>query len=73
MKDFNDVLRQKEADLARVQKEVEALELVISLLEERPTAQAQCGPVPEAQGTGTEGPISSSLGHSASSFWKRMK
>jgi len=73
MKDFHDVLRQKETDLVRVQREVEALKLVISLLEEHLMSQTQDDPGPSSESTGTEGAISSSLGRSESSFWKRKK
>jgi len=73
MKDFHDVLRQKETDLVRVQREVEALKLVISLLEEHLMSQTQDDPGPSSESTGTEGVISSSLGRSESSFWKRKK
>ena len=73
MKDFYDVLRQKETDLVRVQREVEALRLVISLLEEHLMPQTQDDPGPSPESTGTEGAISSSLGRSESSFWKRKK
>lgn len=48
MKNIYEVLRQKEADLARVQGEVDALRLVISLLiedeEEVPTPEVRIGP-----------------------------
>jgi hypothetical protein len=60
VKDINKVLRQKETDLACVQREVEALRLVISLLEEQPMPRAQDDPGPAPQSTGTEGPIFSS-------------
>jgi hypothetical protein len=73
LKDFNNVLQQKETDLARVQREIKALKLVISLLEEQPMPQAQDDASPAPQSTGTEGPIFSSLSRSESSFWKRKK
>lgn len=62
MKDVYKILRQKEMDCARLQKEIEALRLVIPLLskEERirePRAQEQENVVLDK--TGTDGPISS--------------
>jgi hypothetical protein len=73
IRDVNSVLQEKETDLTRVQREVEALKLVISLLEEQPMPQAQEEPGPAPQSTGTEGPFFPSLGRSERSFWKRKK
>lgn len=73
VKDFYDVLRQKETDLVRAEREVEALKLVISLLEEHLTPQTQDDQGPSSESTGTEGAIFSSLSRAESSFWKRMK
>jgi hypothetical protein len=73
VKDFYDVLRQKETDLARAEREVEALKLVISLLEEHLTTQTQDDHSPTSESTGTEGAIFSSIGRTESSFWKRKK
>lgn len=41
MKDPSEVLRRKEAELERLQEEVEALRLVSRLLKERPPADQQ--------------------------------
>jgi len=73
VKDVNDVLHEKETDLSRVQREVEALKLVISLLEEQPMLQAQDDPGPAPQSTGTEGAVFSSLSGFERSSWKRKK
>lgn len=73
VKDFYDVLRQKETDLVRAEREVEALKLVISLLEEHLTPQTQDDQGLSSESTGTEGAIFSSLSRAESSFWKRMK
>jgi len=72
MKDARDVLRQKETDRARIQIEIEALQLVIPLLtddQQQPEGMAESSS--EQQGTSTDGPTFSSLGSSESSFWKR--
>ena len=59
MKDVHQVLTQKEMDIVRVQKEIEALHLVIALLaEERDWSEhgmALPSPFSQAQGTGTTG------------------
>ena len=76
MKDVYEVLWQKEMDLARLQKEIESLRLVIPLLAEEqaiPESVAQ-GQEPIAQDkTGTEGTISSSPSHTEWSFWRRHR
>jgi hypothetical protein len=72
MKDARDVLRQKETDRARIQSEIEALQLVIPLLtddQQQPEGMTESSS--EQQGTSTDGPTFSSLGSSESSFWKR--
>jgi hypothetical protein len=72
MKDARDVLRQKETDRARIQIEIEALQLVIPLLtddQQQPEGMTESSS--EQQGTSTDGPTFSSLGSSESSFWKR--
>lgn len=81
MKDIHEVLREKEMDCARVQKEIDALRLVIPLMESEPLAEAEARKQPESapaepleseSSTGTEGPIFSSV-KSESSFWKRRR
>ena len=81
MRDIHELLQQKEMDCARVQQEIEALRLVISLLEEQPVPELEARKQPEREvasvsteeGTGTEGPSFSSLGQTDSSFWKRRR
>lgn len=59
MKDVHEVLSQKKMDIVRVQKEIEALHLVIPLLaEERDWFEhglAVPSPFSRSQGTGTTG------------------
>ena len=81
MKDIQEILQQKESECARVQKEIEALRIVIPLLEgdSRPEAEARKQPEPavesasNAEGTGTDGPTFSAVTQSESSFWKRRR
>jgi hypothetical protein len=80
LKDIYEVLRQKEADCARVQAEIDALRLVIPLVDGERTdagepraSDEEDHSAKEAKATGTEGPIFSSVGGSESSFWKRRR
>jgi hypothetical protein len=80
VKDIYEVLRQKEVDRARVQSEIDALRVVIPLVEgERqpaphpPAPEQDDSPAPEADATGTEGPAFSSLAGGGSGFWKRRR
>ena len=80
MKDIYEMLRQKESDCARVQAEIEALRLVIPLLdgEKQPAVQPDATEqedniVSEAKANGTEAPVFSSLGGSEPGFWKRRR
>lgn len=80
MKDIYEILRQKEIDCARVQAEIEALRLVIPLLdtEKQPAVQPGAAEqednlVSEAKANGTEGPAFSSLGGTEPGFWKRRR
>ena len=80
MKDIHEILRQKETDCARVQAEIEALRVVIPLLdgEKQPTArpgteEEEDNLVSETKANGTEGPAFSSLGGTESGFWKRRR
>jgi hypothetical protein len=76
VKDVYEILRQKEMDCARLQKEIEALRLVIPLLAEEectgePVAQEQGNVAPDK--TGTDGPLSSLPDNSDWRFWKRRR
>lgn len=76
VKDAYELLRQKEMDCARLQKEIEALRLVILLLAEEeplgePVAQTHENVAPDK--TGTDGPFSSPTDHSGWRFWKRRR
>jgi len=80
VKDIYEVLRQKEIDCARVQAEIEALRVVIPLLdgEKQPAPQPSAAEeegnlVSEAKANGTEGPAFSSLGGTEPGFWKRRR
>ena len=81
MKDVQEILRQKEAECERVHKEIDALRLVIPLLEDGDRAEAESRKQPEtaseaassAEGTGTDGPTFSSAGQSETSFWRRRR
>lgn len=81
MRDIHELLREKEMDCARVQREIEALQLVISLLEQQPPPDREARKQPERENpsvaavdsTGTEGPRFTSLGQTESSFWKRRR
>jgi hypothetical protein len=76
VKDVYEVLWQKEMELARLQKEIESLQLVIPLL-----AEDEAIPESVAQGqenvaqdkTGTEGTFFSSPSHTEWSFWRRHR
>lgn len=82
MKEIQEILRQKEADCERVHKEIDALRLVIPLLEDdNRAAETESRKQPEhaseepthAEGTGTDGPTFSSVGQSETSFWRRRR
>jgi hypothetical protein len=74
MKDARDVLRQKEADRARIQNEIEALELVIPLLtDDQRQVERKAESFSEPQGTGTEGPFLGSIGETESHLWNTGK
>jgi len=83
VKDPYDLLRQKEADLARVRHEIESLQVVASLLtEDSPSDELakkkgsvaektlDSGPLSEA--TGTDG-LFSSIPVSRQSLWKALR
>jgi hypothetical protein len=73
MRDARDVLRQKETDRARIQSEIEALQLVIPLLtgDQQPEGKAESSS--EQQGTGTDGPFFASIGETESQLWNTGK
>ena len=80
MKDIYQLLREKEADVERVRREIEAMRLTISLLEDEPSTDierkqpvSEAEPIAEADQTGTEGPSFSTLDKSGSGFWKRRR
>ena len=80
MKDVHELLREKEMECARVQKEIDALRLVIPLMDGEKQAEPDNRKQPEtvadlqenASSTGTEGPTFSEL-KSETSFWKRRR
>src|SRR5215469_3381076 len=80
MKNPNEVLRQKEEDLARVRREIESLQLVSSLLSDELTSDEQSkkkesvgekeiDPDISSEATGTDG-LFSATAAPRSSFWK---
>jgi hypothetical protein len=81
VRDVYEILRQKEVDCARLQREIEALRIVIPLLAEEEERTTKHGPHDEedvaqedvAQDeTGTE-PVSSPLHRPQRAFWKRHR
>lgn len=83
MKDPNEVLRQKEEDLARLRQEIESLQLVASLLSDELTsdqaAKKKEGGTEKtsdhdagSEATGTDG-LFSSIAGPRSSLWKVLK
>jgi hypothetical protein len=85
MKDVHEVLRQKEADLSRVRREIESLQIVASLLSDesktdelpkKPASSAEdVSEAPEeSEATGTGGLFSSAAPPAPrSNFWKILK
>jgi hypothetical protein len=77
MKDANEVLQQKEAELAHVRCKIEGLQIVAPLLsDELPSASSaeeilDRGPGSEA--TGTHGQFSSVISNPRTTFWKILK
>ena len=80
MKDPNEVLRQKEEDVARVRREIECLRLVASLLSDESTSDEQSRKKESvgektfdldasSEATGTDG-LFSAIADSRQSFWK---
>jgi hypothetical protein len=79
MKDVQEVLTQKETELAALRKEVESLQLAIALLseeqadkvvvEEKKPPERDSESIPGSQATGTDG-IFSSGASSDSGFWR---
>jgi hypothetical protein len=83
MKELSEVLRQKEADLARVRHEIESLQVVSSLLSDDLTsddltrkkessAEKTLDRGPGSKATGTDG-LFSSIPVSRPSWWKALK
>jgi hypothetical protein len=76
VKDVHEVVRRKEMDLARLQKEIESLRLVIPLLAEDEAIPESVAHVQESVAqdeTGTEGSFFSSPSDTEWSFWKRHR
>jgi hypothetical protein len=74
MKDARDVLRQKETDRARIQSEIEALQLVIPLLtDDQHQVERKAESLSEQQSTGTDGPFFASIGETESQLWNSGK
>lgn len=74
MKDARDVLRQKETDRARIQSEIEALQLVIPLLtDDRHQTEQTAESISEPRSTGTDGPFFASIGETESQLWNTGK
>lgn len=83
MKDPNEILRQKEEELARVRQEIESLEIAAFLLADEPPADKPVQKKESAgekavdrgtasEATGTEGLFSSAV-PSRSRFWNVLK
>jgi hypothetical protein len=74
MRDAREVLRQKKTDRARIQSEIEALELVIPLLtDDQNQVERKAESLPEQQSTGTDGPFFASIGETESQLWNSGK
>jgi hypothetical protein len=74
MKDARDVLRQKEIDRARIQSEIEALQLVIPLLtDEEHQSDWKAESPTEQRRNGTDGPFFASIGETESQLWNSGK
>lgn len=69
MKDIHEVLRQKEMDCERLQKQIDALRLAMPLLSDEPARATEEGESQEGQ----EPLPSMGQASSGSSFWKRRK
>lgn len=78
MKDINEILEQKEADLNRVRRELDSLKVVASLLSDdttdEPTKKPTSAEKPplndDAEATGTDS-LFSSISSMRSNFWPR--
>jgi hypothetical protein len=74
MKDARDVLRQKETDRARIQSEIEALQLVIPLLtDDLQQSEWKAELSSEQQALGPMGPFFASIGETESQLWNTGK
>jgi len=79
VKDVYQVLEQKEADLARVRREIEILQVVASLLPDDATVELMKKPTSvekpldaDSEATGTDG-LLSSIPAARPSFWKSLR
>ena len=54
MKNIHDVMRQKELDIQRLKKEIEALRIVVPMLGDKETTPAQTDSATQNTGTTTE-------------------
>jgi len=77
MKDVYQMLEQKQADLDRVRRELESLQLIVPLLSEDATEEPARKPTSaekpldeDSEATGTRG-LFSSIASTRSSFWTR--
>ena len=85
LKDARELLRQKEADVARVRHEIENLKIVVPLLSEELTSDELTktrvdSPAEEernsddlSKATGTDGLFSSLIANPRPAFWKLLK
>ena len=81
MKDVYEVLQQKEADLARVRREIESLRVVAALpsddvssdelMKKRSSAEKTLDSDPDSEATGTDD-LFSAIPGSRPSFWKTL-
>ena len=74
MKDARDVLQHKKTDRARIQSEIEALQIAIPLLtDDQHQAEWKAESLSEPQSTGTDGPFFASIGETESQLWNTGK
>ena len=77
MKDANEVLQQKEAQLAHVRREIEGLRIVAPLLSDESPSESSAEEIldrgPGSEATGTDGLFSSVISNPRTTFWKILK